>query len=355
MITWKTFLINVFLFFSILFLSSCEINNDYTKYHQDKNIFLQEEKKYKEEIKDFSFEKIKELNEIDIIKTPDTNFLDELVEKINKADSKIYVEIYIFTEKRLKKAILDAKKRWLEVKVLLEKNVYKAPYLNNDIFKEFEKWWIEVKYSKFDNYSLNHTKLMIIDDEAILSTWNYSYSTFKYNREFFLIIKNKDIYNILSYIFNQDFNWIKSSIYDDNLVLSPFYSRDKIEYIIKNAKKSIKIYSHNFNDEKIKNLLIEKSKEVKVEIIFPDLKKVDSNKEVIDFFKKNKINIYLVDKPEIHAKSIMIDDEFLYIWSINFSKSSIDDNREIWLLLKDKKIISYFSKSFDIDRNNFIK
>jgi ABC-type iron transport system FetAB ATPase subunit len=43
--------------------------------------------------------------------TPNVQLLDEIASKIDKAKTRIYVEVYIFTEKRMKKALVDAKKR----------------------------------------------------------------------------------------------------------------------------------------------------------------------------------------------------------------------------------------------------
>jgi phosphatidylserine/phosphatidylglycerophosphate/cardiolipin synthase-like enzyme len=57
----------------------------------------------------------------------------------------------------------------------------------------------------------------------------------------------------------------------------------------------------------------------------------------------------LVDKPEIHAKSILIDEKYLYIWSVNFSSYSMDQNREIWLILKNEDIIRQFITIFNND------
>jgi phosphatidylserine/phosphatidylglycerophosphate/cardiolipin synthase-like enzyme len=61
-----------------------------------------------------------------------------MVENINSSKKRVYVEVYIFTEKRLRKALIDAHKRGVEVKVLLEKNVYKASSLNNDTYKSLK-------------------------------------------------------------------------------------------------------------------------------------------------------------------------------------------------------------------------
>jgi phosphatidylserine/phosphatidylglycerophosphate/cardiolipin synthase-like enzyme len=44
----------------------------------------------------------------------------------------------------------------------------------------------------------------------------------------------------------------------------------------------------------------------------------------------------------MHAKAILIDSEYLFIWSINFSDNSIDKNREIWILIKNNEIINDF-------------
>jgi phosphatidylserine/phosphatidylglycerophosphate/cardiolipin synthase-like enzyme len=39
------------------------------------------------------------------------DLLDEMVSKIDNSKSRVYVEVYIFTEKRLKKALINAHKR----------------------------------------------------------------------------------------------------------------------------------------------------------------------------------------------------------------------------------------------------
>lgn len=332
------------LIFFLFFLFSCQ--NEYVEFHQNKEI----EKQIQSEISDFSFEKIEYLSWITLKNTPDLKFLDELTQKIDDAKSRVYVEVYIFTEKRIRKALIDAKKRWLDVKVILEKNIYKAGNLNKDAFQDLEKNGIEVVYSNPENYSLNHTKMMIIDDKIIISTGNFSYSTFRYNREFFIFLDNKVLLPIFLEIFENDFFWIKKNINHSNLVLSPFSTREKLEYLLKNAWKSIKIYAHNISDNSVLNILLEKQKsEVDVQMILPDLKKVSSNENEIQLLKENNINLKIIDKPEIHAKSILIDEKYLYIWSINFSSYSMDKNREIWILIKNEDIIKQFLDIFTSD------
>lgn len=102
------------------FLFSCQ--NEYINFHEEKaqNTHIQSEQS------EFSFEKIGYLSGLTLRQTPDLKLLDEITQKIDQAQKRVYVEVYIFTEKRIKKALINAKKRGIDVKVVLEKNVYLA-------------------------------------------------------------------------------------------------------------------------------------------------------------------------------------------------------------------------------------
>jgi phosphatidylserine/phosphatidylglycerophosphate/cardiolipin synthase-like enzyme len=58
----------------------------------------------------------------------------------------------------------------VDIKVLLEKNIYKSANLNLKTFLELQKNNISVSWSNPKNFKLNHSKIIIIDDELILSS-----------------------------------------------------------------------------------------------------------------------------------------------------------------------------------------
>lgn len=333
-----------------IFLWILGCSNTYTSFHD--NLQSQKEifESHDDSLSKFDFSQIQTLSWVSLEVTPDKKWLENFVTKIDTAEEKVWIEVYIFTEKRLQKAVINAKKRGVDVKVILEKNVYKAPSMNKKIFAEFEKNGIEVVWSDSKDYSLNHSKMAVIDDEVIVSTGNYSYSTFAYNREFFLVMKNPDFQKIMEEIFLKDFDWEKFALYHPNLVLSPFSSRHKMEYLIQNAQKTLHIYALNFWDEKMRDLLIKKQKSgVKVEIILPDTKKVASNSDEIEAFTSAWIAVKMLKKPEAHAKAILSDGKYLYVGSVNFSAPSMDLNREIGIVLKNPEIISEFLEIFHTD------
>lgn len=343
MIFWKILIIFLF-----ILLSSC--SNNYTNFHNNIQNFAENKQIAQEKINDFSLKDLRNFENIEMTFTPDKNIIKKLREKIKNAKSRIYIEMYIFTEKDLRKDLLNAKKRWIDIQVILEKNVYKAPNLNKKTFDEFSKSGIKVTWASSENFSLTHTKLMIIDDEIIISTANYSYASFSKNREFYLFIKDGILLKHLLSIFKSDFEQKKDIIYDSNLVLSPDYTRNKLDVLLKSAKKSIKMYIQNFADEEILSILKQKKEDwIDIELILPDLKSLSWNKEEIAKLDKYKIKYKLLKSPYIHAKSILVDEEYLYIWSINMSYYSIEKNREIWVILKEKNIIKKFREIFDND------
>jgi phosphatidylserine/phosphatidylglycerophosphate/cardiolipin synthase-like enzyme len=49
----------------------------------------------------------------------------------------------------------------------------------------------------------------------------------------------------------------------------------------------------------------------------------------------------------MHTKTILIDDTYLVIGSINFSSNSMDNNRELAIILIDPELIQEWKSDFD--------
>lgn len=298
----------------------------------------------------FSLDEISNLSGENKLHTlPDIDFLNTLVSEIDRAKKKIYVEVYIFTERDMKDALIRAHNRWVEVKILLENNPYMAPYLNDSHYQEFEEAGVNVKWSDPLNYSLNHSKLLIVDEKAYISTWNFSYSLFTKNRDFMLSSTDNSLVLSLEKLFLIDFNEEIGWIQNPAIVLSPYDSRYKITKLINSAETSIDFYFPYINDDEFKEVLFSvANKWINVRwIVEHDF--FAENKEIISEFQRNNINISSSKTPKIHAKAVMVDKKYLYIWSINFSTYSFDENREIGVIVSDWPVISDFMNVFDSD------
>lgn len=329
--------------------------SEYKQNYNKNKDYSQQEKISLEKLTAFQKENIREFEDIQLYYTPQSKafpFLDILTEKINSAKKRVYLSSYIFTEKRVFEALKKAHERGIDVRVIMEKNVYKAPFLNNTRYNDLEKAWINVVWSNPENYSLNHTKLLIIDDTALISTGNYSYSSFAYNREFFVQIWDPDFVSLLTNIYLADFYGEKFVDYDERLILSPLLTREKFSHLVNTAQKSIKIYSQTFSDDTLETELSQAvDRWIDVQVIFPELKDIASNTESYNIFKDAWIQVHTMKKPKLHAKALLIDETYLYLGSINFSYYSIEQNREIWVLISNPEIIEKFLKVWEKDLN----
>lgn len=54
-------------------------------------------------------------------------------------------------------------------------------------------------------------------------------------------------------------------------------------------------------------------------------------------------------KPYVHAKMILVDDTYLILSSINMSANSMDNNREIGIVIIDSFLIEQFKGMFERD------
>lgn len=343
----------VSIIFIALFIIISAITNweDYIKNLEQNKELKNQIFDVKDWITNYKIENIKEIDDIQLNYTPDKLFLEELAKKIENSKEKVYIEVYMFTEKRIKSAVKKAFQNGVEVKILLEKDPYMAYSINDNFYNEFVKESINVKWSDTKDYALNHSKFMIIDDLAIISTGNLTYSTFTKNRDFFVITKDKKIVSDLIKLFNYDYSWEKIDIYSDELVLSPTYSRLKLEDMIEKAQKEIKIYIQYVNDNKMAQKIIDKfeKNDIDIKIILAETAKNDENtKKMIEKW----INISFMKNPKMHSKAILIDNKYLFLGSVNFSSYSLDRNREVWLIIKNQKIIDEFT---DIFTSDFIK
>ena len=335
-----------FIIFIILF--SLFNYEEYSEFHQTKSEIENKNIELNANLEKFELEDIREINDLEFYYTPNKELLTRIVELINNAENEIFLEVYMLTEKRIQESLIKAHNRWIELKIILEKDPYMAYSINDKAYNKLQKAWIDIIWSSKSNYSFNHSKILIIDDLSIISTGNFSYSTFTKNRDFFIFTEDLNTKNKLKENFYNDYNSTKINIFDNNLIFSPNSSRIKFEKLFDEAERNIKMYFQYLKDDELVNKLIniKKEKNISIEIIIPNTATEDENTIKL---KNAWINILVLPKYKMHAKAILVDEKYLFIWSINFSTYSIDRNREIWILIKNKNIIDDFLDIYSQD------
>ncbi len=117
--------------------------------------------------------------------TPYQNCTKKIVRLINHAKQSIFMQAYSFTSHPIAKALVRAKNRGIDVKIIFDKSNF------NSTFYSSSRYLIREGIPSWKDYGLNiaHNKVIIVD-RAIVETgsFNYTYSAQKHNAENVLII-----------------------------------------------------------------------------------------------------------------------------------------------------------------------
>ncbi len=269
---------------------------------------------------------------------------------LSSAEDTVKIQTYEFTKKEIKQIVKWLLEKWVIVNLIIENKKYQQ-YQNTwqqieEYFSDYPRFQIKSDEQMWTLYT--HSKIALIDSWFWIQTANLTHSSFVANREHFFYSENTWVWNSLNTIFDKDWNGESIEIDDihPNLVVCNINCRAVIENLLSNAKKSIYIQTQYILDESVLEILKEKYDELDdMKFIVSD---TDSNDFLIDYFGPWVARKF--SKNYNHTKMILIDDEILLLWSMNLSDTSLDKNREIWILIIDKNIISEYKKLFENDR-----
>lgn len=272
--------------------------------------------------------------------------LKPILDMITATRHSLDLVMYGFTDQRLAKAIIQQKLNGKTVKVILEKTPYKNEDENKKVIQQFIQADVNWKGS-IPPFRLIHQKTMIIDDQkALVMTFNFTHSSFKNQRNFGLLIDNPKLVNGIKDVFSADWNDKTVSPQIPELIYSPDNSRKRIIAAILGAKQTIKVYAETINDYHLVGALAKASRNnVSVEILTSSPLRRGQTR----YFERAHVKIYYSKNLFIHAKVFIVDNHTAILGSINFTRSSLDDNRELSIVTEDKIVLKKLTETFNKD------
>lgn len=128
-------------------------------------------------------------NKVDVFFCPEDECASELITKIDSAQKSIYVAIYSFTKDDIAAALIKAKERGVEVKVIFDYDQSKSDYSEDEKLIEAG---IEIK--RRDGSGYMHNKFAVIDEQIVATgSFNYSDNADNKNDENLLFIFSDDL------------------------------------------------------------------------------------------------------------------------------------------------------------------
>lgn len=127
---------------------------------------------------------------------------EEVFNLIKNAKHEIKLEVYEFSSQALADALIDARYRGVDVKVILDPSVYR----NSGMLSYLLNNGIDANWSPKKFHS-THSKFAIFDDSIVLvGSTNWSENALRKNREASVIIYSMEISKKFERIFDSDFN-----------------------------------------------------------------------------------------------------------------------------------------------------
>ena len=126
---------------------------------------------------------------IEVYFSPKGGCTEAVVKEIDAAKKTILVQAYSFTSAPIAKALIDANKRDVDIKVILDKSQRGEKYSSADfVLHAGISIWIDAKHQ------IAHNKIMIIDGATVITgSFNFTKNAEQNNAENLLVIRSPEL------------------------------------------------------------------------------------------------------------------------------------------------------------------
>lgn len=277
-----------------------------------------------------------------------------VVNAIKAAKSSVDMVMYLLSDRDVIGALQDAQQRGVQVRVMLEEHPYGGGSGNQSIYQTLQKAGVNVKWTN-PVFRLTHEKALVMDDKvALVMTLNTTYSAFTKNREYGIVTyKPAEVQEVLAG-FNADWNRAAFNPAEgSSLVWSNANSRRKIIAFIDSSQHSLVMEQEEMQDSEIQQHLVSAARRgVKIQILVAastSSSSSDPNQAGEQQAQAGGAQVRTINSPYMHAKIYLADDNRVIICSENVSTSSLDNNRELGIIVSDPEIVKRVSQTFQKD------
>lgn len=277
---------------------------------------------------------------------------EPVLDLIHSAQDSIRFKIYLFTYREVRQALIQAAKRGVEVRALIDPEPVGGGESNAETARRLKEGGVEVTWA-LGAFKHTHEKSLVVDDRiALIATFNATYSSFTQNREFAILTTQPDVVADVAAIFDADWAGEGVSLSDDSpLVLSPVNSRERITALIQGARESLWLEEATLLDDDITQALAAAAQRgVDVRFIAP-LREEDAAASHYQALADAGAQVVFLPEPYVHAKAILADGARAFIGSVNLSYTSFDLNRELGIITEDEGVVTRLAQVMARDWN----
>lgn len=280
-----------------------------------------------------------------------------ILQAIASARESLCVEVYLLTNSNVVRGLEDAAHRGVDVRVMLEAH----PYGGGDVaaartLEQLRAAGVQAREAD-PAYHFTHEKALVVDGAtAYILTSNLSKSglggsSVAANREFGVIDTNAaDVAEVMA-IFEADWNRTLPEHTDSRLVVSSVNARATLAALIAGATTTLAVQDEEMYDRQSEDALIAAVRRgVEVDVVLPPASSGTSGyASDVARLRQGGVHVRYLSAPYPHAKLVLVDGSLAFIGSENFSSTSLDENRELGLVISDAAAVGTLGATFARD------
>lgn len=279
-----------------------------------------------------------------------------IVHAIQSATRSVWVEVYILTDRNIINALEDAAGRGVDVRVLLEPHPFGGgDVAAQQVMEELNAAGVQARPSD-PAYHYTHEKALVVDASTVyiltcnLSKSGLGGSSAGANRDYGVIDTDASDVAEVAAIFQADWDHTHANVNNPRIVVSPINARGSLESLIRNAHRSLLVEDEEMYDTASEDALIAAAQRgVTVEVLLPPPSGSSSYGADVARLKAGGVHVRYASVPYMHAKLIVADGALAFTGSENFSSTSLDENRELGILLADPAALATLTHTFTQD------
>ena len=265
---------------------------------------------------------------------------------IHGAKKSICVKMFLFSHPDLLNAVIEARKRGVHVRVMLNPARRSGQSENKLTHKQLKAAGVEVMDTNPD-FDVTHEKSMVVDDEvAFIESFNWDVTDLTETRDYAVVTTHAP--EVAEVIKCFDADWERKPFKVDNdalLIWCNANGRDRVARFIDGAKHTLFVQNERYQDVVIIERLVRaKERGVKVHVMARPAHKLKKEKLTegvggLRIMDDVGIKIHQLKHLKLHGKILLADHSRAIVGSINLAPGSFDSRRELAIEVHSPEVI----------------
>ncbi len=274
-----------------------------------------------------------------------------ILDAIRGAKSSLRVKMFVFSHPALLKAVIDAKKRGVHTRVMLNPARRDGEPENEITRKKLKAAGVEVIDTN-PAFDVTHEKSMVVDDRvAFVQSLNWATKNLTGTRDYAVVTTLGNEVGEVMDCFDAD--WTRKSFPEHTgtlLIWCNKNGRDRIAQFIDDARHTLFVQNERYQDSVIIERLVRaKMRGVKVHVMARSPHKLKKDKLIegvsgLRIMDDVGIKVHKLKHLKLHGKMLLADQARAIVGSINLAPGSFDSRRELAIEVHQEELVRHLQK-----------